>query len=35
MAPATKSPSNITEKESYEDKKCDQPATKHLKQGRA
>ena len=32
MAPTTKSPSNITEKESYEDKMCDQPATKHLKQ---
>ena len=30
--PTTKSPSSIIGKESYKDKKCDQPATNHLKQ---
>ena len=30
--PTTKSPSSITEKESYKDKKCDQLFTNHLKQ---
>ena len=34
MTPTTKSPSSIIEKESYKDKKCDQLATNHLKQGR-
>ena len=28
--PTTKSPTSITGKESYEDKKCDQLATNHL-----
>ena len=32
MTSRTKSPSSIAEKESYEDKKCDQLATNHLKQ---
>ena len=30
--PTTKSPSSIIGKESYKDKKCDQPVTNHLKQ---
>ena len=30
--PTTKSPSSIIGKKSYKDKKCDQPATNHLKQ---
>ena len=32
MTPTTKSPSSIIEKESFNDEKCDQLATNHLKE---